>query len=72
MMCKKEIYNIFPGLTSEVAYERLASGVNLHVVTTLSSMAVEGTMRMCKQNIDSVGHYVRTFNTERREFRFHS
>lgn len=71
-MCKKEIDNIFPGLTSEVAYERPSSGVNQHVVATLSSMAVEGTMRMCKQNIGSVGHYARTFNTERSEFRLHS
>lgn len=71
-MCKKEIDNIFPGLTAEVAYETPSSGVNQHVVTTLSSMAVEGTMRMCKQNIGSVGHYARTFNTERREFRLHS
>lgn len=63
---------MFPGLTSEVAYERSSSGVNKHVVTALSSMAVEGTVRMCKQNIGSVGHYARTFNSDRREFRFHS
>lgn len=50
MICKQEIYNIFPGLTSDVVYERPSSGVNQHV-TTLSNMAVEGTIRMCKQNI---------------------
>lgn len=54
-MCKTEIYNIFPGLTSDVVYQRPSSGVNQHVVTTLSSMAVEGTLRMCKQSIAVLG-----------------
>lgn len=53
-MCKTEIYNIFPGLTSDVVYERPSSGVN-QLVTTLSSMAVEGTIRICKQNITVLG-----------------